>query len=186
MTLVDFILTYERDGKIVCNLFDYYEEFIRPLDERFKNHSYYENDLVLCYLKDHADVNPSMGYISDKFHKGVKLCHCFGCGRTYNVVRLNQVISSQYFGKELSEKESCVDLATKFNIDISEFDELADDDYEGKHLAKLRKIEQLKRRYTFEDFKDKLLEQRKSGKVDLGRVNAECVKMIATTKQLYD
>ena len=185
MTLSDFILTYERDGKIVANLFDYYELFIKPLDKRFGNHSYYDNKLVLCWFKDHSDINPSMGWIRDRNHKGVYLYHCFGCGRTGNVIRLNQLIMSQYYNQELTEKESCLDLAVKFDIPIDDFDVTSDEDYDLQFEKRVRKVEGLKSRYTVKDFSDNLLSIRKSGKVDLNKVNSECVKLIATVKQLY-
>ena len=184
MNLTDFILTKEVDGKIVCNLFDYYERFIKPLDKRFENYSYYESKLVLCYLKGHSDINPSMGFIYDKKHKGTMLCHCFGCGATYNVVRLNQVINAQYHNKTMTEEESCRDLALKFGIDISDFKQ-SEEDFEARYASRFRRITALSKRYTVEDFKNNLLNIRKSG-VSLNDVNRECIKMISTKKQLYD
>ena len=135
MNLVDFILTYKRDEKIVVNLFDYYEQFIKPLDKRFEHHSYFSSNLVLCFFKDHADTDPSMGFISHRRLKNVKVCHCFGCGRTADVVRLHQIISSQYLGKDLTEKDACFDLAQKFDIPIDEYDELSEDDYEANQRS---------------------------------------------------
>lgn len=184
MNLTDYILSYEENGKVVANLFDYYEYFIKPLSDKFSEQTY-DNRLVLCWFKDHADINPSMGFISDKKHKGNKLYHCFGCGKTGDVVRLNQYIESAYHGNELTEKESAIDLAKKFNIDISEFDELEDEDYEGRFNINIKKTETLKRRYTVADYKTNLLELRKEG-VDIDKVNFECIKMIATVKQLYN
>lgn len=188
MTLKDYILTYERDGKLVANLFDYYEMFIKPLDKRWEYQSYYTNNLVLCFFKDHADINPSMGYIAHRRLKGVKVCHCFGCGKTADVIRLNQIISSQYYGKELTEKESCLDLANKFDIPLEDFDELSDEDFGAQFERKMRLVDRLSARYTIRDFSSGLLAERKKAKdgvVDLNRINSECVKMIATTKQLY-
>ena len=184
MTLSDYILSYEENGKIVVNLFDYYERYIKPLSSKFRDQSY-DNKLVLCWFKDHADINPSMGYIADRNHKGNKLYHCFGCGKTGDVVRLNQYIESIYHNNELTEHESAVDLAQKFGVDISEFNELEDEDYDARFIRNIKKTEILKRRYTVADFNASLLEQRKEG-VDLERVNFECVKMIATVKQLYN
>ena len=43
---------------------------------------------------------------------------------------------------------------------------------------------ELSKRYTQRDFSAELLNQRRNG-VDLEAVNDECVKMIATMKQLY-
>ena len=188
MTLDDYILSYkenETDEVLTVDLFAYYENFIRPLDKRFEPYSFYDNKLVLCWFKDHEDVNPSMGYINDRFHKGQKLYHCFGCGKSGDVIRLNQIIESQYHNRDLSRKESCLDLAIKFNIPIDDYEELSDEDYEKRYLRFLRKFDALMNRYTVRDFSRALLQQRKSGKIDLNKVNSECVKMIATIKQLY-
>jgi DNA primase len=144
---------------------------------------------VLCYFKDHADINPSMGYIASKTHKGIKVCHCFGCGKTADVVRLHQIMCSQYLHKELSEREACEDLALKFNIPIAAFDELADDDFEGRYLRQIRSIDYLSTKYTHREFQQELLQARakRTGlALDLDKVNAESVKMIATLKHLYD
>lgn len=189
MKLKDYILTYEADGKVVANLFDYYEFFIKPLDKRFAEHSYYSNKTVLCFFKDHQDINPSMGYINSRKHKKIKVCHCLGCGRTADVVRLHQLMSSQWMGVELTEKEACLDLAAKFNIPIDDFDELDDEDFEGAYIRNIKKLDKLTDRYTIREFSSALLNLRKnsqSGIIDLSKVNSECVKMIATNKVLYD
>lgn len=189
MTLKDYVLTYEVNDNIVANLYDYYDIFIKTLDKRFEEYSYYNNNLVLCFFKDHADVNPSMGWIKSKHLKGVKVCHCFGCGRTADVVRLHQILNKQYKNRDLDEREACIEVAKLFNIPIDEFDELADDDYEGKYYRNLQRLDSLKNHYTVRDFHNGLLgirEKAINGVVDLNSVNAECVKMIATVKQLYD
>lgn len=184
MTLTEYILTYTENDKIVVNLFDYYDMVIRPLDDKFKPYSYYNNKLVLCFFKDHQDVNPSMGWINDRHLKGVKICHCFGCGRTANVVRLHQIISSEYFDKELTEKESCLELAEMFKVPLDDFNFLEDEDYEAKYQSNIKRIDKLQNRYSMQEFRNSLLSIREQG-VNLDKVNSECVKMIATIKQLY-
>lgn len=189
MTLKDYILTYEKDGNILVNLYDYYEWYIKPLNKKWEHQSYYSTGMVLCFFPDHADVNPSMGSIKDKRLKGVRVCHCFGCGRTADVVRLHQIIQEQYHHRTLTEKEACIDLAGLFGVPIEEFDELADDDYEGKYIRNLHKIDTLQTHYTVREFSSGILNLRKEaqgGMVDLNKLNSESVKMIATVKQLYD
>lgn len=189
MTLREYVLTYEKDGKIAANLFDYYEVFIKHLTERFSKYSYYTSNLVPCFFKDHPDNDPSMGHIKDKRLKNVEVCHCFGCGRTADVVRLHQILNHQYHNRELSEEDACVELADMFGIPIDEFSDLDEDDYEGRYLRNLRKVELLSRRYTVRDFSAELLNLRSTsvpGQVDLNKLNSSCVKMIATVKQLYD
>ena len=185
-SLEDFILSYKVNDEVLVDLFSYYENYIRNLDKRFEPYSYYNNKLVLCWFKDHEDVNPSMGYINDKFHKGQKLYHCFGCGKTGDVIRLNQIIESQYHNNNLDRIESCKDLARKFGIDISDYGSFDNEDREVQYLRRLKKLDILKNRYTFKEFSTAIRNQRLTGNIDLNKINSECVKMIATVKQLYD
>lgn len=189
MTLREYVLTYSVDDKIVCNLFDYYERFIKHLTERFSKYSYYTSNLVPCFFKDHPDNDPSMGHIKDKRLKNVRVCHCFGCGRTADVVRLHQILNQQYKNRELSEYDSCMELAAMFNIPIEDFEELDEDDYEGRHQRNLQKIDRLAEHYTMRDFSQELMHLRETsvpGEIDLNKLNSACVRMIATVKQLYD
>lgn len=189
MTFKEYILTYKVDDKIVANLFDYYEIFVKHLDKRFEQYSYYTSNLVLCYFKDHADVNPSMGYLNDKHLKGVKVCHCFGCGKTADVVRLHQILNKQYLNKTLDEKEACIEVANLFKIPYEEFDEIDEEDYDAKFAKAMRNLDKLKDHYTIRDYHEKLKQIRgssPSGHIDLNKVNSESIKMIATVKQLYD
>lgn len=186
-TIQDYILEYKNDkGDIVCNLFDYYDRYIKPLKEEFKRYDLFSSKLVLCWFKDHEDVNPSMGYINDRQHKGGKIYHCFGCGKTGNVIRLHQLIQSQYFNRELSEVDACKELAQLFDIPLEEFDETAEDDYEAQYINRLRRVRKVKTLYTVQDYSDNLLNIRKKGNVNLADVNAECIKMIASVKYLYN
>lgn len=178
MTLTEYILEN-------VSLFDYYDNFITTLDDRFKEYSYNNSKLVLCYFKDHEDVNPSMGWIHDKHNRDIKVCHCFGCGRTANVVRLHQMLCSQWLNKELTEKDACYDLAQLFGVSLDEFDELEDDDFEGKYEASIRRERRLQKAYTIQDFKYRLKDIRLQNE-GLERLNSECVKLIATKNQLYN
>lgn len=176
----DFILSN-------VTLEDYYEKFIKTLDKRFEAHSYLTSKLVLCFFKDHHDLNPSMGFIRSRSNPNIKMCHCFGCGRTADVVRLHQILSSQYFNKELDEKQACVELADMFGIDISNEELLAQDaDYEAKFNAKMKSVNQLSKGYSIQDFKSAMQQIRSRDKVNLDLVNDECIKYIATYKHLYN
>lgn len=189
MTLREYILTYAVNDKIVANLFDYYEKFIKHLTPRFGKYSYYTSNLVPCFFKDHPDNDPSMGHIKDKRLKNVVVCHCFGCGRTADVVRLHQILNQQYHDRELDETQACMEIADMFGIPVDEFNELDEDDYEGRYLRNLQKVEALAQHYTVRDFSAELLQLRcssEAGRVDLNKLNSACVKMIATVKQLYD
>lgn len=189
MTFKDYVISYQRGDKIVADLFDYYEVFVKGLDKRFQQYSYYNQNLVLCFLKDHADINPSMGFIKHKSFKNVKVCHCFGCGKTADVVRLHQILCKQYMDKELTEREACLEICEMFKIPAEDFEELTDEDLEKQYVRNLAKLSRLKRHYTVREFQQGLLsirEEAQGGMVDLSRVGSECIKMIATVKQLYD
>lgn len=169
------------------SLEDYYEKFIKTLDKRFEAHSYLTSKLVLCFFKDHQDVNPSMGYIHSRSNPKIKMCHCFGCGRTADVVRLHQILSSQYFGKEFDERQACTDLANIFGLDLSDKANLMkDESFEDKFNNKMRSVHHLSQGYSSQDFKLAMQQIRSKDKVDLDLVNDECVKYIATHKHLYN
>ena len=55
--LDDFILSYKDGDEIVVDLFSYYENYIRNLDDRFKPYSFYDNystpAVRICY--DNSD-----------------------------------------------------------------------------------------------------------------------------------
>lgn len=169
------------------SLEDYYEKFIKTLDKRFEAHSYLTSKLVLCFFKDHQDINPSMGYIHSRSNSKIKMCHCFGCGRTADVVRLHQILSSQYFNKELDEKQACTDLANIFGLDLSDkVDLMKDESFEDKFNAKMKSVQALSQGYSSLDFKSTMQQIRSADKVDLNLVNDECIKYIATYKHLYN
>lgn len=189
MTLEEYVLTYKgttdtgEDG-IVCNIPDYYERYIKPLDKRFENYSFYASRTVLCPL--HDDNDPSLGLISHRFYDGVKIYHCFGCGMSGTIIRLHQLIQDMYHGNKMTDEEACKDLASLFGVSLDDFTELAEDDYEGRYLQKLKKIDKLKDAYTLNDFSRALLDARKSGGKDiLGVLHMESIKLIATKKKLY-
>lgn len=189
MTLKDYVISYKVNDEVVANLYDYYDLFVKHLDKSLEPYSYYNQNLVLCFFKEHNDINPSMGWIKHKYLKGVKVCHCFGCGRTADVIRLHQIMCQQYLNKELSEKEACIEICDMFNIPIEDFEDLSDEDLEKQYARNLRKVDRLKNQYTIREYTDGIKQLRFSsemGKVDLNKLNSECVKMIATVKQLYD
>lgn len=183
MNLVDIILDN-------VDLVDYYEDYIRPMEEKFRPYSLVGNKLVLCCFHEHMDLNPSFGYYNKKENGHTyKLYHCFGCQRTGNVIKLHQLMQYQYYKKKLTEKEACLELATLYNINIDDFEEVSNDDYEKKYAKQLLRIDRIKNNYSRKSFAEELLNMRKSGKVYLdgvGSLNNASVKLIATIKQLYD
>lgn len=184
MNLVDIILQN-------VDLVDYYEDHIRPMEEKFRPYSMVGGTkLVLCCFHEHMDLNPSFGYFNKK-ENGIsyKLYHCFGCNRTGNVIKLHQKMQYQYFKRSLTEKEACLDLARLYNINVDDYEDIPDEDYERKFSKQYNRIDVIKSNYSRKSFADDLLNMRKSGKIYLdgiGSLNNASVKLIATVKQLYD
>lgn len=191
MRLEEFILTYRGttdsgEQGIVCNIPDYYERYIKPLDKRFAEYNFYGSRTVICPI--HNDTDPSMGLINHRFLSDVKIYHCFGCGASGTIIRLHQYIQDLYYNKKLTEDESCKDLASLFNIPLDDFDEIAEDDYEGRYMATLKRLSKLNKSYTIREYSSELLNIRKSNiplEDKLSRINSESIKMIATHKKLY-
>lgn len=188
MTLEEYILTYKGitlkgEEGFVCNIADYYDKFIMPLDSKFREYSLNGARLVICPL--HDDHDPSLGLINHRFIKGVKIFHCFGCGASGTVIRLHQLVQHKYNNKKLTEEEACMELANMFNIDISDFNELADDDYEGKYAQAMRRLNHLVNdSYNFSDYELELRQARDSSNMVLSKCNEAMIKMIASTKLL--
>lgn len=192
MSLEEYILTYRGttdsgEQGLVCNIPDYYERYIKPLDKKFSEYSFYGSRTVICPL--HEDTDPSMGLINHRFLQDVKIYHCFGCGASGTVIRLHQIIQDVYHNRKLSEDEACKELADLFEVPLEEFDDLAEDDYNGKYVAMLKRISKLKDAYTSRSFSQSLLDIRKNSSIDdnerLRLVNVESIKLIATQKKLY-
>lgn len=191
MSLEEFILTYRGttdsgEQGIVCNIPDYYERFVKPLDKRFSEYSLYSSRTVICPL--HNDTDPSLGLINHRFLTDVKIYHCFGCGASGTIIRLHQFIEELYHGRRLNEQESCNELADLFGISLEDFEEIADDDYDGKYVAMLKRINKMKNSYTIKTFSTELLNIRGSDMTledKMRLLNNESIKMIATQKKLY-
>ena len=184
MTIDDYVLSLKNEeGEPLIDLLDYHNKYVRTLSKRLEPWSYYDNKLVLCWFKDHEDVNPSMGYITNK--RGIKLYHCFGCGKTGDVIRLHQYIESAYHSRNLNREEAAKDIASLYNIQIN--DKIADnlDEVERKYAEDLRKIKRLCTRYTDKEFARELMNKRVQKKLDLKALNSECIKLIATQNMLY-
>lgn len=182
--LEKYVITYEDvSGGIVCNIPAYYNIRVVPLGEKFEAFDFDNNRTVICPL--HDDHDPSLGLMKDRNLPKVMLYHCLGCGSVGNVVRLHQRIESEYHGRDISVKEACLELCEIFGIpepDDSVFDE---EDYERRYQYRMNKIDKLKGAYTEKSYKDELLAIRKSGNIDLDRVNLASIKMISTQKGLY-
>lgn len=192
MKLKTFILTYKGkklDGSegIVANIPDYYNLYIAKYDTKYSEYKLGTSRLAICPL--HNDTDPSFGLINHRFLKEVKVFHCFGCGKSGDIVKLHQLIMSKFEHKELSEDEACRGIAKLFGIPIDDFEDIADDDYKAQFEASVRRLHNLRDVYTKRDFENEvtgLLKQGRGTDLNLGKLNSACVRMIATSKKLYE
>lgn len=189
MTFEEFVLTYrDENDKIVINVADYYDNFVKPLDTRFKGHTLTRpGDMVLCCFKDHNDINPSLGTMMDKKHKGVILYHCFGCGAVGSVIRMHQRIQKDYFNRVISVKDACIELCELFKVDYSDYFNTDMSSDNAEFYRREKKCLALATAYTIRDYEKDLAEARgiKNESVKIKAINKANIKYIATSKKLY-
>lgn len=189
-SLEKYVLTYEDvNGKIVVNIPDYYDNYIAPLEGKFKQYSFHNKgtSTVVCPL--HNDHDPSLGMMKDRRLPKVMLYHCLGCGAVGTVIRLHQRIQHKYYNREITIKQACVELCELFGIPVPTEDVFDSEDYSKRIQNRSMKVDKVARYYTEKDYARNILLLRKeaveNGGMNLNRLNSECVKMIATTKGLY-
>lgn len=189
MTLEEYVLTYkDSEGNIVVTIADYFERFIKPLDTKFANSSFYTHRTVICCFKDHDDINPSLGTINHRHLKGVKVYHCFGCGASGTVIRLHQRIQYEYFHRRLTDKDAALELCDLYGIDASQYRKIKDAGEANGYLERSRRADELLSAYTLAEFKDDLRAARTADVMLMERgqlINSAMIKMIATSKRLY-
>jgi len=190
MTLEEYVLTYkDSDGNIVINIADYFERFIKPLDKKFENSSFHTHRTVICCFRDHDDNDPSLGTINHRHLKGVKVYHCFGCGKSGTVIRLHQRIQQEYHNRKLSDTESALELCDLFGVDASKYRSIANKSEKSGYLERSRKADLFVYAYALPEFKDELQTARTAKVMLMERakmINSAIVKMTATSKKLYD
>lgn len=186
MKFEDYVLTYKNsDNEIVITVASYYEKYIKPLDTSFTG-SFYRDKLVLCCF--HNDVNPSLGQMNHKHLKGVKVYHCFGCGKSGDVIKLHIDIEKKYHNRIISTKESCMELCNLFGVDASGYLDVEEGD-QSAYVEKYKKSLNLKSLYTQKDYSEEVLNARstsKSQKEVAFKVGTANIKYIATKKKLID
>lgn len=187
-SLEEYILTYtvkNADGEDVplVTIEDYHKRFIQPLDVRFAQWDFYTSSKVLCWFKDHADKNPSMGTVRHKHWKGVKLYHCLGCGATGTVIRLHQRIQKEYYNRTLTDQESALEICKLYGIDASGYEQSETD--QDIYYQQMKSVSELKNEYTIREYSDELLRARQSfaetGDINVLKrgLNSATVKMVA-------
>lgn len=191
-TVENIVLTQkDNNGNIKANIPDYYEQFIKPMEDKYKDSDLHVHRTAICPLPNHNDTDPSFGLTNHKFYKGVKIYHCFGCGGSGTIIRLHQRMQSKYHNRTITEHESALELAEIFNIDVSsasDTEEVETDD--STYINNIRSLRSLEDRYCLRDFQQEMLEIRRTENLSLDTrakaVNRCIVKMMATDKGLYD
>lgn len=190
MNLEEYVLTVkDSNGRIIINIADYYERYIKPLDPKFAKSSYFSKSTVICCWKDHNDINPSLGSIKHKFYKGVRLYHCLGCGATGTVIRMHQRIQKEYYDRTIDETQACLELCELFGVDASEYVQVKDIGDQTNIMDRFRRVEQYKHIYTIRDYAFEIQKARSDTSLSVdelaNKVNVANIKYIATKKQLY-
>lgn len=174
---MQFMTPLERKVLNSITVVQYYSDYIRYVDEKFK-FAFDRGDKAICPI--HEDNDPSFGLMKDKQNKGVMLYHCFGCNRVGNVIRLHQFIEKQYKGNDLEYQEAAEDLAKLYKIEVSEADmqqPKAVDVFTQRQMM-LRKAQE---GYSFKDYQLDMLALRLGNKTDKQKImsiNRNLVKLI--------
>lgn len=190
MNLIDYTLTYRRDGETepAITIERYYSRFVQPLDSDFQKASFENGSkLVLCCF--HDDLNPSLGLINHKTLKGVKIYHCFGCNAVGTVVRMHQHIERAYHKRTLTEEESARELCKLFDVPLDTTAALAAQNELQGLAARLYRVAEGMDNYTLFEFRQDLRRARNpemSVRNRLQHIHAASVKLIATKKDLFE
>lgn len=177
MNLEDYILDN-------VTIKDYYNDYISPLDIRYKRRDFSNSDMALCPF--HEDKNPSLGLINDKFRKGIKVFHCFGCGASGNVIRMHQRIQEQYFNVRLTKKEAMLSLCKLYDLDTEGLVLL--EETEDTFVKRNLKIKLNMSRYTIREYEQDLQGIKLSNNIDIDerikRINSANLKILVMQKGL--
>ena len=180
-SLRDYVVNYkDENGKVVCNIEDYYRDNIIPLDIKFKGQVLTPKHLAICPI--HEDTDPSFGLMKARNQEGVYLYHCFGCNQTGDIVSLHQKVQKNFKDRKLSVDEASKELCKIFNIPIPTANDLIDESPEIKYMKKFNSIDKAINKYSESEFNRNLMSMRMTGKIDLNKLNFECVKLIMTQK----
>ena len=182
MTLEELVLSS-------VSIADYHSDYVKTLDtKRFGDGDLHVSKTVICPF--HSDTDPSLGLINDKFHKGVKLYHCFGCGASGDVIRMYQRIQKQYIGRSITKSEAVRELCSLYNLDTSKVVEIDEDDNQAGYMKRRLALRNIGNAYTIRDYQRDLLNVRKMIDATLEqkamRVNSANIKYIVTSKGLLD
>ena len=109
------IITYVASK---MSLVEYYDKSIGPLHLKYSEKSWRSVKVVVCPL--HNDHDASFGIMKDRNNRDIMRYHCFGCGKSGNVVNLHQQMTQQRTGKTLTVLEAARELAAMYQIEIDE------------------------------------------------------------------
>lgn len=109
----------ERRGRVEMlyespSVVDYYNEYVRGLSGKFRERELTENNTVICPL--HDDHDPSLGVLNPG--KGNEKFHCFGCGKTGDLVDLHKRVEKIWKHRDISREEARKELESLFGVDV--------------------------------------------------------------------
>lgn len=168
------------------SLGEYYDEFVKPLDNKFAEGSLVSGRTVICPF--HTDTDPSLGVITDRFNPKKKIFHCFGCGASGSVIDMHMRVQQKYHGNTITDTDAVRELARLYSLDLSKIAEI---EASAPNLAYMRArlaIKNAQSRYTIRTFEEDLLKVRADKDMTIeeraNKVNSAIIKMMVTNKDL--
>lgn len=100
---------------------DYYDNYIQPLNTKRFDTKFKDSTLVVCPL--HNDHDPSMGIVRDKRNRKILRYHCFGCGKSGDIINLYQETQRLNRKRNISYNQAGKELADLYKLDLSQMTE---------------------------------------------------------------
>lgn len=191
-TIEDLVLNsvmkdeYDHE-ELVVSLPEYYERYVKPLSDRFRNSSLLTSRTAICPF--HEDSDPSLGVYNGRYH-------CFGCAAqglesSGDVIRFHQRIEAKYKHREITRVESATELASMFGLDISQATETLEGKEDETGLLKKRlKLASVNRlNYTIRDYRSDLMKVRTKqyqGSDAIKAISTAQIKMTAVVNNLLN
>jgi len=155
-TLRQVISARDSEGSIIATVTGYYDQYIHPLDDKFKKYSFKTHKLVICPF--HVDTDPSMGIIRDKLDKDIEIFHCFGCGASGDVVRMHRRLAFVTDKRNISIETATEEVAKIYGITIDV--EKAEEQLKSLLMKREQEIEQNLGIYNFRSHSANLMKLR--------------------------
>lgn len=156
---------------------DYYNQLIvAEIGGRFRGTELTDKNTAICPL--HEDHDPSMGVLNPGTDK--ERFHCFGCGRSGNIISLHKRVMKLWKKIDLSDEETKADLEKRFGVKIE-----AGGSGSGRGIGLKKKIELASKMYGLGDLRVDLREAKKAGGPKAGALalGASWIKLVKSQKE---